>query len=263
MAVSFRRSSLWLTILFPQSQTSLSEVISLCDVKLQKANYQYSVISVTERWNSTFEYSNWKEILAPRNGRDYTWKHTGKPNLNFQPNQLSQYIPELFRADGTNDISLRVLMFRQLIPTNVLPISHRLFCQSMNAFHNYCCKFFMLFLVVFHSYDWPPWNVRQTFTTCRRNTIWIDGFFRIWLVFLLLRRVKKKRSSIQFIDPSQNANQLSLKMKKYVYLNEMAISFIFQFIQLVQSELDTHRNKKDSVVLSQCDLFRKNKFDIA
>lgn len=155
------------------------------------------------------------------------------------------------------------LMFRQLIPTNVLPISHRLFCQSMNAFHNYCCKFFMLFSVVFHSYDWPPWNVRQTFTTCRRNTIWIDGFFRIWLVFLLLRRVKKKRSSIQFIDPSQNANQLSLKMKKYVYLNEMAISFIFQFIQLVQSELDTHRNKKDSVVLSQCDLFRKNKFDIA
>lgn len=75
--------------------------------------------------------------------------------------------------------------------------------------------------------------------------------------------LKKKRSSIQFIDPSQNANQLSLKMKKYVYLNEMAISFIFQFIQLVQSELDTHRNKKDSVVLSQCDLFRKNKFDIA
>ena len=70
--------------------------------------------------------------------------------------------------------------------------------------------------------------------------------------------LKKKRSSIQFIDPSQNANQLSLKMKKYVYLNEMAISFIFQFIQLVQSELDTHRNKKDSVVLSQCDLFRKN-----
>ena len=108
MAVSFRRSSLWLTILFPQSQTSLSEVISLCDVKLQKANYQYPVISVTERWNSTFENSNWKQILALRNGRDYTGRHTGKPNLNFQPNQLSQYIPELFRANATNDIPLRV-----------------------------------------------------------------------------------------------------------------------------------------------------------
>lgn len=52
-------------------------------------------------------------------------------------------------------------------------------------------------------------------------------------------------------------------MKKYVYLNEMAISFIFQFIQLVQSELDTPQKKKDSVLLSQRDLFRKNKFDIA
>ena len=100
------------------------------------------------------------------------------------------------QMERTRYLSELNLMFRQLIPTNVLPISHRLFCQSMNAFHNYCCKFFMLFSVVFHSYDWnsydwPPWNVRQTFTTCRRNTIWIDGFFRIWLV-LLLRRVKKK-----------------------------------------------------------------------
>lgn len=108
MAVSFRRSSLWLSILFPQSQTSLSEVIWLCDVKLQKASCQYSVISVTERWNSAFENNNWKEILAPRNGCDYTGKHPGKPKLNFQPNQLSQYIPALFRVDETNNISLRV-----------------------------------------------------------------------------------------------------------------------------------------------------------
>jgi len=151
--------------------------------------------------------------------------------------------------------------FRQLILTNVMPISHRLFCQSMNAFHNYSCKFVMLFSVVFHSFDWPPWNVRQIFTTCRRNTIWIDGFFRICLVFLLLRRVKKKRSSIYRSEPKHEP--VIFEDEKICIFKRHGDQLHFSVYSACTKRIRHPQKKKDSVVLSQCDLFRKNKFDIA